>query len=268
RGFHCAWSCARLSEQLFDVTNRVVVITGAATGIGKALARGLAGAGMHAVLADVDETGLNAAAQEIRAGRGSATAVVCDVSRRPRVEALMQKVLGEFGRLDALINNAALPRTDEEDEFLEMSEQMWDRTMAVNLKGAFLCAQSAARIMRAAKRGSIINITSQLASVAIPNRTAYIASKGGLQSLTKALAVDLAPMGIRVNAIAPGPVATNRTAGAWEDPQLYESVVARMLLGRVGQPPDYVGTAIYLCSDASAFVTGATIVVDGGYLAT
>ena len=244
------------------------MITGAATGIGKALSRGLAGAGMHALLADVDEGRVNAAAGEIRAAGGSATAVVCDVTRRDRVEALMRKALDAFGRLDALVNNAALPRTAEEDAFLEMSEEAWDRTMAVNLKGAFLCAQSAARVMREAGRGSIINVTSQLASVAIPNRTAYIASKGGLQSFTKALAVDLAPMGIRVNAIAPGPVATNRTAGAWEDPHRYASVVARMLLGRVGQPADYVGTAIYLCSDASAFVTGATIVVDGGYLAT
>lgn len=223
---------------------------------------------MHVVLADVNQQGVEAAAEEIRGEDNSATAVLCDVTRREQVEALMQTALRTFERLDALINNAALPRTDEECAFLEMKESHWDRTMDVNLKGAFLCSQSAARIMQRNRRGSIVNVTSQLASVAIPNRTAYVASKGGLQAFTKALAVDLAPVGIRVNAIAPGPVATNRTAEAWQDPERYASVVSRMLLGRVGQPADYVGTAIYLCSEASAFVTGATLVVDGGYLAT
>lgn len=255
-------------KPLFDVNDRVGIVTGAGTGIGRAIAVGLAEAGMRIVLCDVEAAALRETAAAIDAGGGKALAVDCDVSSPSDVARLAQTVHDAFGRLDALVNNAALARLDEERAFLELDEAIWDRTLAVNLKGAFLCCKAAAAIMASGSGGTIVNVTSQLARVAIPNRSAYIASKGGLEAFTRALAVDLAPYSIRVNALAPGPVYTRRTAPLMDRAEWLEQNRTRLLAGRPGDPGDFVGAALYLCSDASAFVSGSTLVVDGGYLST
>jgi glucose 1-dehydrogenase len=246
------------------VEGKVALVAGAGGGIGGAGAEGLAREGAAVVCADIDSAAAQAAARRIRAAGGRASAIALDVRDRSAVDAAMAATAREFGRLDVLLDCAGVSHGGS---FLDLDYSEWERVIAVNLTGMFHLGQQAARQMvRQGAGGSIINVTSQLAEVARPERAAYVASKGGGRSLTHAMALELAPHGIRVNAIAPGPTLTGLTRASYADPERRRATIAQIPLGRLGEPEDIVGAILYLASDESRWVTGSTVTVDGGYL--
>src|SRR5882724_9115989 len=247
------------------VEGKVALVAGAGGGIGGAGAEGLGREGAAVVSADIDAAAAEATAARIRAAGGRAAALGLDVRDRPAVDAAIASAVREFGRLDVLLDCAGVSQTAA---FLDLDPGQWDRIIAINLTGMFHLGQAAARQMvRQGVGGSIINVTSQLAEVARPDRAAYVASKGGGRSLTHAMAVDLAAHQIRVNAIAPGPALTGLTRASYVDPQHRIDTEKLIPLGRIGEPEDLVGAILYLASDESRWVTGSTVTVDGGYLA-
>ena len=246
------------------VAGKVALVVGAGGGIGGAGAEGLAREGAAVFCTDSDGAAAEATAARIRAAGGRAAASVLDVRDRAAVDAVIAAVVGEFGRLDILLESAGIAHRLD---FLEVDAATWDRVIAVNLTGMFHVGQAAARQMvKQGGGGSIINVTSQLAEVARPERAAYVASKGGARSLTHAMAVDRAPHGIRVNAIAPGPTLTGLTRANYTDPDARRATEAIIPLGRLGQPDDLVGAILFLASDESRWATGSTVTVDGGYV--
>jgi NAD(P)-dependent dehydrogenase (short-subunit alcohol dehydrogenase family) len=247
------------------VEGKVALVAGAGGGIGGAGAEGLAREGAAVLCADIDGAAAEVTAGRIRDAGGRAEALALDVRERTRVDAAVQAAVRQFGRLDILLECAGI---SHRGNFLELDPAMWERILAVNLGGMFHLGQAAARQMvRQGQGGSIINVTSQLAEVARPERAAYVASKGGGRSLTHAMAVDLAAHGIRVNAIAPGPTLTGLTRASYSDPAARQATEALIPLGRLGQPDDLVGAVLFLAADESRWVTGSTLTVDGGYLA-
>jgi len=247
-----------------DLVGKVALVTGAATGIGRALTFGLSEAGMRVVAADVAAGPLSETVSALEASGATVTSVLADVSVPGEVDAMFEEVDRTYARLDLLVNCAGI---NISSPVLEIDLESWKSVIDVNLTGVLLCSQGAARLMVRAGGGSIVNISSQLAEVARPGRAAYCTSKAGVKMLTKAMAVDLGQYGIRVNAIAPGPIEVERTLVMFRGPE-GESFRSRMLLGRYGQPEEVVGALLYLASDSSSFVTGSSILVDGGYLTT
>lgn len=247
------------------VAGKRALVAGAGGGIGGAAARALAREGASVVCGDVDRAAALTCAAEIVAAGGRAVGVHLDVSARASVEAAVATAVAELGGLDVSLDSAGISVTAS---VLDLDPADWHRVLAVNLTGAFHMGQAAARRMVAqGGGGSIITVTSQLAEVGIPDKTAYLASKGGARSLTMGMALDLAPHGIRANAIAPGPVLTGLTRGRFADDETRRWTLARIPLGRIGAPEDLTGAVLYLASDDSRWVTGTTLVVDGGYLA-
>jgi len=245
------------------VEGKVALVTGAGGGIGGAGAEGLGREGAAVLCTDVDGAAAEATAGRIRAGGERAAALGLDVRDRQAVDAAVAAAVREFGRLDILVECAGI---SHRLNFLELDAETWDRIIGVNLTGMFHLGQAAARQMvKQGGGGSIINVTSQLAEVARPERAAYVASKGGGRSLTHAMAVDLAAHNIRVNAIAPGPTLTGLTRASYTDPEARRATEALIPLGRLGQPDDLVGAVLFLASDESRWVTGSTVTVDGGY---
>jgi glucose 1-dehydrogenase len=236
---------------------KVALVTGAARGIGSALALGLAGEGAVVHLVDIDIDGAGAALAALPvAGRG--LALRCDVSDASQIGAAFASV----ERLDVLVNCAGVSGWIDP---LDPSEETWDRVVSTNLKGTFFCSIEAARLMRGSGSGSIVNVSSVLATRGMPNSAAYAASKGGINALTVQLAIELAPHRIRVNAFAPG--ATNVERNLRDDPSYLETWAPVIPLGRVAEPEDMVGPAVFLASDESAHVTGQVFHVDGGWTA-
>jgi len=245
------------------VDGKVALVAGAGGGIGGAGAEALAREGAAVVCADVDGAAAEAAAARVRTAAGRAIAIPLDVRDRSAVDGAVAATVREFGRLDVLLDCAGVSHGGT---FLDLDPAEWERVVAVNLTGMFHLGQAAARQMvRQGGGGSIINVTSQLAEVARPERAAYVASKGGGRSLTHAMALDLAPHGIRVNAIAPGPTLTNLTRAGYADPERRRATIAQIPLGRLGDPQDLVGAILFLASDESRWATGSTVTVDGGY---
>jgi len=247
------------------VEGKVALVAGAGGGIGGAGAEGPAREGAGGVCADIDAAAAETAAARIRTAGGRAIAIALDVRDRPAVDAAVAATVREYGRLDVLLDSAGVSGGAS---FLDFEHREWERIIAVNLTGMFHLGQAAARQMvRQGGEGSIINVTSQLAEVARPERAAYVASKGGGRSLTHAMALDLAPHGIRVNAIAPGPTLTGLTRATYADPERRRATITQIPLGRMGDPQDLVGAILFLASDESRWVTGSTVTVDGGYVA-
>jgi glucose 1-dehydrogenase len=245
------------------VDGKVVLVAGAGGGIGGAGAEGLAREGAAVVCADIDAAAAEAIAARIRAADGRTMAIALDVRNRSAVDGAVAAAVGEFGRLDVLLDCAGVSHGRN---FLDLDLTEWERVIAVNLTGMFHLGQAAARQMvRQGGGGSIINVTSQLAEVARPERAAYVASKGGGRSLTHAMALDLAAHGIRVNAIAPGPTLTGLTRASYEDAERRRVTLAQIPLGRMGDPQDLVGAILFLASDESRWATGSTVTVDGGW---
>jgi len=243
-----------------SLEGRVVIVTGAGRGIGRAIADRFAGAGATVIINDIDAATADEAAAAINASGGTATAVVADVADSTQVNAMFDAVLATHGTVDVLVNNAGL--VSPMLHFLEADEAWWRRIIDVNLTGHFLCNHRAARIMAKKGGGSIINMSSGGATRAHRSFTAYDASKGGIEALTRAMALDLGPYNIRVNALMPGSI---DTAGMDTEARAYRGV--NIPAGRIGDPFDMTGPALFLASNDSSYVTGDVIKVDGGMLA-
>jgi NAD(P)-dependent dehydrogenase (short-subunit alcohol dehydrogenase family) len=247
---------------------KVAIVTGAGSGIGRAIAHGYATEGAKLVCADVLADRATQTAAEIRDAGGVAEAIAVDVSKRAEVEAMVNAALAAFAQIDVLLAAAGITTARH---FLDLPEDEWDRIMDVNLKGQYLCGQAVARSMAKSGGGAIINVTSQVAEVAQPLAAHYHASKGGGKMLVKAMALDLAEYAIRVNALAPG--LTDSTDQSWMDHESgqawrphREKLVERIPMHRAAQPEEMVGAAVFLASSDASYVTGTTLLVDGGYL--
>ncbi len=245
--------------------DKVAIVTGAANGIGYAIARRYAAEGARVIIADVDAEAGAAAARSL----GQAQFVHTDVGDARAAEHVVAETCRTFGGLDILVNNAGIIHGAD---FLELAEAEFDRVLRVNLKGAFLVGQAAARRMVAQVKagkppGSIVNMSSINAAVAIANHTPYCVSKGGIDQLTKVMALALAPHGIRVNAIGPGSIMTDLLKAVATDKEAKRRILARTPLGRIGEPDEIASIAVFLASADASYVTGETIYADGGRLA-
>ncbi len=238
------------------------ILTGSATGIGKATAMLFASEGARVVVSDIDEAPAREVVNAIVAQNAEAIFVKADVSRPEDVRQLFEASVRSYGRVDVLVNNAAVYRGD--GDILKVADEVWDKVIAVNLKGTYLCCKFAIEQMAEQGGGSIVNISSVNALMGF-SLTAYTASKGGVEALTRLLAMEFGPKGIRVNSICPGTIMTENSVAIYsERPGLEEQVKRMYPGGRLGVPLDVAECALYLASDASAFVTGASMVVDGG----
>ncbi len=249
----------------FSLSGRRAVVTGASRGIGRALAAGLARFGAHVALLARSSEALADVQSEIEAGGGRAVTHFCDVRDIASLGEAIDRAAADLGGLDILVNNAG---TEEVRPSLEVTEELWDRIVDTNLKGAFFAAQTAARHMRERGGGAILNICSLTSAVGVPGAAPYGASKSGLLGVTRALATEWAPLGIRVNALGPGYFRTELTEVFYRDPSWREAMRAKIPAGRFGALEDLVGAGVFLCSDAARYVTGQILYVDGGYLAS
>jgi glucose 1-dehydrogenase len=250
-----------------QLENKVAIVTGGARGIGLAIAQRYAAEGAKVVIADVDAAAGAAAAGAI--GPTHCRFVATDVGQARDAESLVAETFRVFGGLDVLVNNAGIVHGAD---FLDIAEADFDRVLRVNLKGAFLVGQAAARRMVAEVKagrpaGVIINMSSINARVAIPSQVPYCVSKGGLAQLTKVMALSLAPYGIRVNAIGPGSIMTDILKAVGTDREAKRRILARTPLGRIGEPDEIAGVAVFLASAAASYITGETVYADGGRLA-
>jgi NAD(P)-dependent dehydrogenase (short-subunit alcohol dehydrogenase family) len=253
-----------LTYPSFSLEDRKALVTGASRGIGRALALGLAQAGATVALGGRDISTLKKTAAEIETLGRKAHLLTLDVTKvetlGPAVEACTQVL----GGLDILVNNAG---TEKVRDSLEIDSELWDYIVNTNLKGAFFCAQAAGRVMVRTGQGSIINICSLTSSVGVPTAVPYTSSKTGLLGMTRALSAEWAPKGVRVNAIAPGYFRTALTDVFFQNDQWRQSMEAKIPMGRFGHVQDLIGAAVFLAGDASKYLTGQMLTIDGGYLA-
>lgn len=255
----------QISGAGFDLTGKIALVTGAAQGLGEAMAIALTGAGADIVLADVKAEQVHAVAKRIERSGRRALPLHSNVANAAEVDEMVSAAVDAFGHIDILVNNAGISRGAEYPPE-ELPHEIWDEVMAVNLRGAFYCAQSVGRQMIAQQSGTVINVASIAGAVVLRvtgrHPLAYSVSKSGLMMLTKVLAAEWARHNIRVNAIAP---AYFKTAIIHQDPRSQEEMIRDIPMGRLGVPEDLAGTVIYLASESSAFVTGQVLFVDGGY---
>lgn len=250
-----------------DLKNKVAIITGARRGMGRTHALALAKAGAKVVVSDISQEECESVVEEIKKAGGEGLAVKCDVSIKKEVEEMVQKTVEKFGKVDILVNNAGICQFKP---FLELTEEEWDRTLNINLKGYFLCSQAAAKEMVKQRSGVILNIASIAmgqVGVGFSAISHYCASKGGIVAMTEAMALELAPHNIRVNAISPGAIETPMVDPLKTDPKMMEGILARVPLQRMGQPEEVSNLVLFLASDTSSYMTGSTVVIDGGWLA-
>jgi len=243
---------------------RVAVVTGAGRGMGRAVARRLGREGARVVVAEFNADHGVEVAEEIRAGGGTATAVTADVSRTEDVIRLFAETVKAYGTVDILVNNAGIGVAKT---ILDYTEADWDRQMGVNVKGVFFCSQAAARLMIPRRHGKIVNFASTSAFVSSSQpEIAYDTSKGAVRQMTVSMAAELAPHGINVNAVAPGTTETEMTKSSLSTEEGRAWQLARIPMGRVGQPDDIAAVVLFLCSDQASYITGHTLVADGGWL--
>ena len=261
---------------MFELKDKIAIITGARQGMGRTHALILAKAGAKVVVSDISQEDCQKVVEEIEKQGGEGLAIRCDVSKKEEVDDLVKKTVEKFGKIDILVNNAGICQFKP---FLELTEEEWNRTLDINLKGYFLCAQATAKEMAKQKSpknkttgqaGVIINIASVAMGqqgIGMLNIVHYCASKGGIVGMTEALAVELAPYNIRVNAISPGMIETPMISSVKQDPKTMETTLARIPMHRAGKSEEVSNLVLFLASDESSYMTGSTIVVDGGWLA-
>jgi 3-oxoacyl-[acyl-carrier protein] reductase len=246
----------------FDLDGRVAVVTGAGGGLGEGECLSLAAAGAAVACVERDEQKLAVVVQKVRSAGGRALDVVADVSDRASVEAMAERVVSELGGIDILVNNAAIYPLRP---WTEITEEEWDSVLAVNLKGYFLCARACRASMAARGRGRIVNFSSITYMIGFKNLLSYVSSKGGVVAFTRALAREVGPDGINVNAIAPGAFPTDAEK-IHPNPEHYnEWILEQQSLKRRGTPADIGNAVVFLASDAASFISGQTLVVDGGW---
>ena len=248
---------------------KVSIITGAGSGLGKGIALFFAKEGSRVVVAEILEEAGQAVVRQIEEEGGGALFLRTDITQASEVEKMVEGTLKAYGRIDILVNNAGI--NPSRTPVHETSEEAWDQTLAVNLKGAFLCAKYVLPVMIERGGGSIINVASVVGAIGCSDRAAYAASKGGMIALTRNMAVDYAPYGIRVNTLNPGFIETELTRIYFDklreqDPQKMARLIDQHPLGRLGRPEDVAYAALFLASDESSWITGLDIGVDGGFL--
>jgi NAD(P)-dependent dehydrogenase (short-subunit alcohol dehydrogenase family) len=248
----------------FRLDEQVAIVTGASTGIGRGVALALANAGAHVVVTSRATERAEPVAAEIRALGRKALPVAVEITSLESIDALVAAVEERFGRIDILINNAGI---NIPELAVDVTEAHWDRVLDTNLKGLFFCSQRVGRIMLAQGRGKIVNIASQMGLVGGRLRAAYCASKGGVVQLTKVLAIEWSHHGVNVNAVAPTFLRTPLTEPMFEDEAFYQEVLSTIPMGRIGAIEDVLGAVVFLVSPAAAFITGHTLLVDGGWTA-
>lgn len=244
--------------------NKVAIVTGAGSGIGRAMAEVFAKEGAKVIVADYKAEGGQETVKNIVAAGGQAEFVQADVSKSDEVEAMVKTAVEKFGGLDILVNNAGVALMAD---LASTTDEIWQKTIDVDLKGVFLGIKAAVPEMEKRGKGKIINTASIAGLVGFQGITAYCAAKGGVVNMTRELALDLASKKINVNAIAPGIIKTNMTTDILKDPKMAEGMLAQTPIGRLGEPEDIAYAALYLASNESDFVTGHTLVVDGGWIA-
>ncbi|NVM76517.1 NAD(P)-dependent dehydrogenase (short-subunit alcohol dehydrogenase family) [Duganella sp. SG902] len=243
------------------LSNKVAVVTGATQGIGLACAQRMIAEGAKVMLVDIKPEGAEAAAALGEHARFFAA----DVSQKADVDAMVAATVAAFGRIDILINNAGVTHAAN---FLDLCEEDFDRVMRINLKSMFLCGQAVARVMVKQQSGSIINMSSVNAELAIPNQVPYVVSKGAINQLTKVMSLNLVTHGIRVNGIGPGTILTELAKQAvMSSPESRNTILSRTPMGRCGEPEEVASIAAFLASDDASYMTGQTLYVDGGRLA-
>lgn len=250
-------------------SGKTVIVTGGARGIGRACADAFAAVDANIIIADQNEEDGEQAAADLKSAGHDALFVSCDVSERLDVHNLLARGLESYSQIDVLVNNAAVI---DSAPFLELTETEFDKVLSVNLKGYFLVGQAVARQMvtqieEGGSPGSIINMSSVNAHFALPDHVAYTVTKGGIAQLTKAMALALAPHGIRVNAIGPGSIITPILESVAQDEKARARILSRTPLGRIGEPSEIAAIAVFLASDAASYITGETVYADGGRLA-
>lgn len=251
----------------FSLEDRVALVTGGGRGLGRSMALALAQAGADLALVSRTESELREVRDEVRAidpGR-KALPIAADLADFPQIPEVVEKVVANYGRIDILLNNAGRNVREAAENF---SSEDWDAVIDLNLKAAFLMAQSVGRVMISQEKGKIINTASLTSFIGLPNMVAYCASRGGVQQLTKALAVEWAKYGIQVNAIVPGYFLTKQTEALFADPKKRDWILSKIPMGRLGDlKKDLAGAIIFLASSASDYMTGQTLILDGGWMA-
>lgn len=250
---------------VFSMAGKVSMVTGGGRGIGLGIAKALAGAGSDLALVARTESQILEAADFISKEYGrKVETITANLSELEGIDTIVQQALSRYGRIDVLVNNAG---SNIRKPFLEVTTEDYDTIMQIQLKSAYFMAQTVAREMAKVGRGKIINLSSLTSKIAVPNISIYGAAKGGIFSLTKALALELAPHNINVNAVAPGYVRTHMTEAAFKDKKTTEWMLSRIPLGRFGTPEDIGNAALFLASPASDYLTGEVIFIDGGWMA-
>ena len=249
----------------FRLDGKVALVTGGSRGLGRVMSEALAGAGASVALSARDLDHATSVASAVSQATGQkARGVRADVTRSEDVRAMVDEVLAAFGRLDILVNNAGI---NIRGPIEQLSESDWDQVIDTNLKGPWLCCRAVAEAMKRQKWGRVINVSSMLGEISMPGRTPYCSSKGGLTLMTKTLALEWAGDRINVNALCPGPFATEINTPLLSDPTVKAAVEAKIPLGRWGDPAELGPATVFLASEAASFITGATLFIDGGYTA-
>jgi gluconate 5-dehydrogenase len=253
-----------MQDTLFSVADQIVLVSGASRGIGRAIAEGFVQRGAKVIITGRDAATLEHTAHELASSGGAVRAMVCDVARKDAIDRLVATALAEFGQIDTLINVAGVNRRMLAEK---LTEEDYDFILDINLKGPFLLSLAVGKAMLARGQGNQINITSLNNDRPLKGVAPYAMSKAALEHMTRSLAMEWGPRGIRVNAIAPGFVLTDLTKKLWSQPKMQEWGQINTPLKRLGQPQDMIGAAIFLASEASAWMTGQTLYVDGGFSA-